>query len=256
MNAEEIRSRFIAKMHTSIEVEAEGIDRFRVHAPIYFDDGDELIVALTKRAGNWVLTDEGHTFMRLTYDIESSELTKGTRAKVIQDALAIYGLKNDEGRLNVEVTDDHIADAFYSLVQGILRISDVSLLSRERVASTFMQDLQQLITSSVGESRVIPAWHEPKRDPEALYPVDWRIGNDEKPLFVFALPNDDKVQVATIALHTFEKWGIAHESIGIFEDQESISRKHLARFSDVCDKQFSNLYTNRERIASYIADAA
>ena len=42
--------------------------------------------------------------------------------------------------------------------------------------------------------------------------------------------------------------------MAVFEDQESINRKVLARFSDVCDKQFSSLGTNRNRIERYLQE--
>lgn len=52
----------------------------------------------------------------------------------------------------------------------------------------------------------------------------------------------------------FEKYGLPFRSMAIFEDQESINRKVLARFSDVCDKQFSTLATNKERISKYLSE--
>ncbi len=52
----------------------------------------------------------------------------------------------------------------------------------------------------------------------------------------------------------FERWGLTFRSVAIFEDQETINRKVLARFSDVCEKQFSSLGTNRERIERYLQE--
>ena len=73
-------------------------------------------------------------------------------------------------------------------------------------------------------------------------------------LFVFALPTDDRVRDATIALLQFERWGVDSRSLAIFEDQEQINRKVLARFSDTCEKQFSSLSANRDRIARFLRE--
>src|SRR5690606_16523868 len=130
----------------------------------------------------------------------------------------------------VRVPDERYGDALYSFVQALLRITDVSYLSRERVRSTFMEDFWNLMTEEVPDERRQFDWHDPSRDPDANYVVDCRINGMERPLFVFALPSDDRVRDATIALLQFELWGVRNRSLAIFEDQEQINRKVLARF--------------------------
>jgi hypothetical protein len=65
--------------------------------------------------------------------------------------------------------------------------------------------------------------------PQGKYPVDCRVNHMVKPLFVFAVNNDDKYNVSTINMLQYEKWGLEFKSLAIFEDQEEISRKVLAR---------------------------
>jgi len=71
---------------------------------------------------------------------------------------------------------------------------------------------------------------------------------------VYALPgeSESKVRDATIYLMQFERWKIPFQSLAIFEDQGSISPKILFRFTDVCEKTFSSLEGNKERIGTYL----
>jgi len=145
-------------------------------------------------------------------------------------------------------------DALFDFVQALLKITDVAYLARERVRSTFIDDFRSLMEETIPAHRRSFDWHDERNDPAGNYVVDCRINGMPKPLYVFALPSDDRVSVATIALLRFERWGQSFRSLGIFEDQEQTSRKVLARFSDVCEKQFSSLSANKDRIAKFLGD--
>ena len=255
MSIESIEHDFHQKVSAKVRLVPEGMARYRVFTPFLFEDGDHLAIFLKREGSAWMLSDEAHTYMHLTYELDERELQRGTRQKIISNTLSMFQVEDRNGELILGVQDERYGDALYSFVQALLKITDISYLSHERVRSTFLEDFPALMNETVPENRRIFDWHEPQRDPRGMYTVDCRINGMARPLFVHALPSDGKTRDATIALLQFEKWGLDFRSLAIFEDHEAINRKVLARFNDVCEKQFSSLSGNRERITKFLEES-
>lgn len=255
MTLETVEQEFRRMVSEQVRLQAEGVGRYRVLNPFMFDDGDHLPIVLKKWDREWVLSDEGNTYMHLTYELDEKDLLGGTRQSIIANALSAFSVSDLDGELVIQIVGNGFGDALYSFVQALLKISDVTFLSRERVRSTFIEDFESFMSEEVPEERIEFNWHDAVRDPEGNYVVDCRVNGRPRPLFVHALQNSAQAKDATITLLQFERWEVPFRSLAIFENQEEIDRKTLARLSDICEKQFSSLYGPKDRIKGYIAEA-
>ena len=109
---------------------ADGADRFLVSTPFRFQDGDQLVIVLKKEGTHWVFTDEAHTYMHLTYDIDEEDLRRSPRQKIIADSLSRFQIEDRNGELVLDIPENRYGDALYSFVQALLKISAVYYLSR------------------------------------------------------------------------------------------------------------------------------
>ena len=131
MSMETIARDFHEKVSAKVWLTAEGINRFRVFTPFLFEDGDHLSVVLKKEGTRWILSDEAHTYMHLTYDIDERDLHSGTRQKIVANALSTFRVEDRDGELTLAVPDERYGDALYSFVQAQLKIASTANLSRE-----------------------------------------------------------------------------------------------------------------------------
>jgi len=252
MNFESIRDEFKNRVCEQVDLRPEGEGRFLVCTPFRFEDGDHFGIFLKREDNGWIISDEANTLMHLSYQLDEQDMESGNRGEIIQGALAGFSVQNRKGEFFIPVSEGRFGDALFNFVQALTKVTDVSFLSRERVRSTFVEDFKAFLRSKVPENRLTFDWKDQRHDPTGKYLVDARINQMPRPLMVYALPSDEKVNIAAISLLLFEKWGMQFQSMAIFEEQESISRKVLARFTDVCEKTYSNLEGNKERISAYL----
>ena len=253
MSINTIEQDFMNKVSAKVELLADGIGRFRVLTPFQFDDGDQLAIVLKKVGVRWVLSDEGHTYMHLSYKIEEKLLHKGKRQEIISRVLSMFEVEDRNGELILDVSDARYGDALYDFVQALLKIADVSYLSKERVQSTFMEDFRALLSQNVPSAHITFDWYDTEKDFKGHYKVDCRInGGPNPPLFVYAVPDDRKAEAAAFTLLQFKVWGMSFHSVGIIADEKATSRKASAHINGVCDRCFTNINESRKEIEQYI----
>ncbi|HVW87298.1 MAG TPA: DUF1828 domain-containing protein [Bryobacteraceae bacterium] len=231
-----------------VELAPDGPDKFVVHTPFKFDDGDHFVVILKKTASGWVLTDEGHTLMHLTY---SGFRMNEPRAAMVARTLRAAEVENLGGELRLPVFNDDFGDALFDFLQALTRVTEITKWTREQVRSTFAADFRELISAILPPSRIQFDYADPAHDLDGKYKVDCKVNGMARPLYIFAVGSDGSCKDATISIHQLREWDNEFDSMAIFQDQSSISRATLARFSDVVGKQFSSIRV-RDEIADYL----
>lgn len=243
-----------------IDLASSGINRYLVHVPFTFTDGDHYVVMLRQEGQEkkWVLSDEGHTFMHLSYELREMEFEHGNRRKRIDEVLSSYQIEDRDGELVLAIPAGRYGDALFTFVQAITRITDITFLDRETVKNTFREDFNKVVSEKgkeAGIENIAFGYAHPVNDPQRMYPVDARLnGVTSQQILVFAVGNDDQCQTATIVLHQWEKWKEQFQSIAVFRDQTEINKYYLARFSDVAGRQLSSLDSAKERLRKYFSD--
>ncbi len=227
----------------SVKLFEQGKDRYRILTPFAFHDGDRFCPVLKKVGARWIYTDDGSTFMRLAYRLSDDFIMSGARGRIIEQALLGFGLTNVGGVLSLVVDGDDFGSALYGFTQAILRISDVTLWNKQSPKSTFAEDFQKTVRGAVPTGVGLEFnWSDKIIDPKKHYTVDCRLAA-QVPVFMFGVQNDEKCDSATIVIQHYRRINQRFSGVIIYESQEEIGRKHVARLSDVADKQFSSLPT-------------
>ena len=224
-----------------IEQLQEGI--LTVKTPFQFPDGDSYAIHLKPLpAGGFRITDSGLTLMHLSYEFDLDKLKEGARAKRFERTLSEMGISDDEGELFIDVKGDDLGDGVFRFGQAITRIHDISFLSRVQVENSFYDDLYERIINIVGDDRVEKNYVIKDLAQAENYPVDFYIkSNNALPVYLFGVPNKDKVRLATIILQHLNASNLKFNSMVVFQDAAEINSRDISRLMNAANDMVSSL---------------
>ena len=122
MLIDRIEREFRERVSDEVRLIAEGTGRYLVFTPFCFNDGDHLTILLKRDGPRWVLSDEAHTFMRISFDFDFEE--QEPYQKFITKTLANFQIEDRDGELVLDLTGKRYGDALYSFIQALLAIAE------------------------------------------------------------------------------------------------------------------------------------
>ncbi|MGI6704532.1 MAG: DUF1829 domain-containing protein [Clostridia bacterium] len=124
------------------EISTPFLDRHNDHLHIYVKQEGEKIV----------ITDDGYIIGDLL--MTGCDISSQRRKSVMEVILNSLGVKLVEDSLMVEARPENYPQKKHNLIQAMLSINDMFMLSKSRVASVFLEDVEQYL--DINEIRYTP----------------------------------------------------------------------------------------------------
>ena len=244
MNKKELQKALCQQLCKDIQlIEREG-GKMMISTPFSHPDGDNYSLYLKEVSdGKIRISDEADTIMRLSYETpDVNKYFKGNRGQLMKQILREQDIQQDNGNFYVETLTDKISQGIFRLGQALNQIYDLSYLNKDRLISTFHEDLEELLDDIVKEKNLVDEkksiilekdYQVPELDNAENYTIDYSLKKDGGiPLFLFGITNQDKAKLVTITLQHLSLHNIKKSTLLIFERQEEIPHKHLGRLMD------------------------
>ncbi len=208
--------------------------------PLHDRDGDAFTVFLQPIAAGWRISDNGNTMMRLSYENDLDRLLKGNRGRLLSDFLSEAGAVEEDGVICMDAPADKLTDRLFAMTQAMSRISDLSLWTQSRTASTFLDDLRSELEKTAPRDSIHEDYLIPDLPDSGNYPIDFFV-EANRPLYVFGANTREKARLVTIILNHLQKNHRDYESLVVLSRVEDIPRADMARLMNVANDMISSI---------------
>lgn len=249
IDVDDLKETLCSAFCSNVGVRASG-DLITVALPMSARDGDSFSVYLSRTKAGWRISDAANTMMRLSYENDISKLLTGERGRLYDTILIENGLQEDDGEIFTEVPADQLVIGMFRLGQGLSRVEDIALWTRNRIESTFYNDLRDAILSIVPADEVTEGY-TPSFEGGDDYQVDYKVETPGRPLFIFGVNGKDKARLTTITLLKLKAAGVRFDSMIVCNDITDLPRADESRLLSAANDivpTISNVAAMRDKI--------
>ena len=154
INPDDLQRLLCDQLCASVRVERRPDGQLMLGAEFEFPDGDRYPIYLSEAPGGVRLSDKGDTLMRISYDHDIDAFLAGSRGLLVERILGEERVGQDRGVFYLDAPTDRLSDALFRYGRALTRIYDLTLHSRSRAASTFYDDLADLLLQTTDEERI------------------------------------------------------------------------------------------------------
>lgn len=125
MSLSEIARDLQAQISKSVYVETGDDGRQYIATPFVFGDGDQPVIALVPNGDGWMLSDLGHTFFRLGFQMNDVAQANPTNKRRLNSALSMAGISRRDDELTKPLQSGNYADALFDFIHALLKIDEL-----------------------------------------------------------------------------------------------------------------------------------
>jgi hypothetical protein len=203
---------------------------FQLEIPAFLSDGDAAAIYVRPLAdGSVLMTDLGHTCMRLSY-----EMNVGNRERAALERLAArHGFSLSEERIEAKVPMGELLAGAIGLIQiqSEAEATIAASIARGERSENFRAVVRSVLSEQFGDACILD-YHEPS-DKDGIYKIDAYIRTPAMHLGVAIAANDIDAERAVSAklhlvatLHDKNRWIAIPKDVNLFQDK---TRKRLMR---------------------------
>ncbi len=242
-NIESLQKELCGQLCATVSLSYKSDQLICLETPFLFPDGDSYQLYIRELPGGLIrLTDCGHTFMHLSYEMDLDVLQKeGNRRTILHQVLTETGILEADGELYIDLPVSDLGTGIFRIGMVVTKIMDLNFLNRVRVESTFYEDFESVLFKILPEESVQKEYICSSMENAQDYPIDYFTPGKQLPLYLFGIPHRDKARLVTITLERLLRFAPNFDSLLVFSDQGNIPKSDLARLSNVGGEMIASL---------------